>query len=243
MKENENYESAAAVQPENTQHVEATEAPDTHAGSGETVERPGDDQPRDGEGCESVTVVIVCRNPQYGELAARSVEKFLKGADADVHVVTEENLRDTLPETLLEHLPHVKTDRLVLMTDGMLILNPVTLADIAVIKAVSTGKILDYDVAAPVMLRKSVLEAFLPEMIADMPHASLATLYFQAVHPEVRPIPVGDWKTDPFVLPVVSEHPNMTVLGEMAGWKKFIHIGNDIWPEEVVGFLEDRLSV
>lgn len=243
MTEDENKTAAAAEeQPQDAQPVAGGETSDAQPEPGTTVEGPGDEEPRDGQGCEAVTVLIVCQDPEKGALAAQSVKKNLTGVDADIHVVSEENLRNTLPETLLEHLPHCKTERIILMTDGMLILNPVTLGAIACIKAKRVGDVSDYDTGMPAMMMKSVLEQLLPEMIENLPHGSVAAEYFGNAFPTVRPLPVGDWKTDPWLLPVISKNPNVTVLSQMASWKKFIHIGPDSWSDEVVKFLTERFA-
>ncbi|MBQ8936960.1 MAG: hypothetical protein IJ569_06795 [Prevotella sp.] len=241
MKEDESKNATTAEeQPKDAQSVEGIETPDTTAGT--AMEGPGDDAPADGQGCEAVTVVIVCQDPEKGALAAQSVKKNLVGVDADIHVVSEDNLRGTLPETLLEHLPHCKTERIILMTDGQMILNPVTLGAVACVKAKGVGGIDDYDAGMPVMMMKSVLEQLLPEMVGNLPYGSVVHEYFSRALPMVRPLPVGDWKIDPWLLPVVSKNPNVVVLSQMASWKKFIHVGPGSWTAGVTKFLEERFA-
>ena len=113
---------------------------------------------------------------------------------------------------------------------------------IACIKAKRVGDVSDYDTGMPMMMMKSVLEQLLPEMIEHLPHGSVAAEYFGNAFPTVRPLPVGDWKTDPWLLPVISKKPNVAVLSQMASWKKFIHIGPDSWSDEVVKFLTERFA-
>lgn len=247
MKENESktteQPAADAGQTENTQSVETVETPDTATGGGTDVERP--DAPRDGEGCEAVTVIIIASDEKHGELSARSVRQNLVGVDADIHLVTEEHLKDTDVETLLEHLPHVETERIVLMTEGMVILNPVTLHDIAVPKAkyvkIANGAVQDYDgVKAPVMYYKSVLQRLLPYMKDEMPHGSIADEYFSRVYPGILPLNVEGWQSEPFVLPIVSSNPPRAALGEYGRWKKFAWISPQSWTDTVVKFLEER---
>ena len=84
-----------------TESVETPETPDTQSETRTEVERPAD-TPTDGEGCEGVTVIIAAI--AYGALMAQSVKKNLTGVDADIHLVTEENLRDTLVETLTDEV-------------------------------------------------------------------------------------------------------------------------------------------
>ena len=103
MNENENKTDAAVEQPENTESVAAVETPDTQSETGTDV--AGQDVPRDGEGCESVTVVIIARDEKHGELMARSVKKNLIGVDADIQLVTGDNLCDTDIETCSSTCP------------------------------------------------------------------------------------------------------------------------------------------
>lgn len=227
--ENENKTTAAVEQPESTQPVAAAEAPDTTSQTGTDV--AGQDVPRDGEGCESVTIVIIARDAKHGWLMARSVMKNLIGVDADIHLVTENNLCDTDIETLQNHLPHIQTDRLIMMTEGMVILNPVTIHDIGLRKSPAAKM--------PTLMYKSVLKPLLQEMKADLPYADIAETYIRAT-PEVKPIPVGDWRTDPWLLPVISKNPNIEAVEKFAQWKKFMHVGPDSWSDGLVKFLEER---
>ena len=239
MEEDESKNAAAAAeQSQGAQPVESIKTPDTPSGA--PVEGPGDQKPADGEGCEAVTVVIICLDPDKGALAARSVRKNLVGVDADIHVVSEENLRDTLPATLLEHLPHCQTERIVLMTDGMLLLNPVTLSDIGVVKCVQRGSIRDYDVRVPIMLHKSALEPLLQQLVSEKPYANVANEYFLAVMPEVRPIDITLWLESPWLLPLVSVSPDIAVVGKWAETQKFLFVSDKSWSADVVKFLEER---
>lgn len=215
------------------------------AAAEEQLETPAD-APRDGEGCEAVTVVIIAQSEKHGELAAKSVKTYLIGVDCDVHVVTGENLRDTDIETLLEHLPYVTTERVIVMTEGMLILNPVTLHDIAIPKARLVKTIPDYGcVKAPVMYFRTVLNQLLPALAAEKPYASLADEYYHGICPGgYTPINVGDdWRQDPFVLPVVSKEPPVEKVKRFAEWKKFIYVSPKSWSTDLVKFLEERFPV
>ena len=229
MNENENKTDAAVEQPKNTESVAAAEAPDTQSETGTDV--AGQDVPRDGEGCESVTVVIIARDGKHGELMARSVKKNLIGVDADIQMVTGENLCDTDIETLLNHMPHIRTERLILMTEGMVILNPVTIYNIGVRKAPAAGM--------PSLMHKSVLEPLLKELGTDLPYADIADAYAN-ITPEVAPIIIGDWRSDPWLLPVVSKDPSIKAVADFAKWKKFMHIGPESWSDQLVKFLEER---
>ena len=235
--------AANAGQTENIQSVETVETPDTATGGRADVERP--DAPRDGEGFEAVTVVIIASDEKQGELMARSVKQNLVGVDADIHLVTGEHLKDTEVDTLLEHLPHVETERIVLMTEGMVILNPVTLHDIAVPKAkyvkIADGAVQDYDgVKAPVMFYKSALQQLLPYIKDYLSHGSIADEYFSRVYQGILPLNVEGWQSEPFVLPIVSSNPPRAALDEYGRWKKFAWIAPQSWTDTVVKFLEER---
>ena len=227
---------------ETAESVETPETPDTQSETRTDVEKPAD-TPTDGEGCEGVTVIIAAI--AYGALMAQSVQKNLTGVDADIHLVTEENLRDTLAETLAEHMPHVKTERIILMTDGMMILNPVTLGDIACVKAKKVGKVLNFSTNTPVLMHKSALSALLSEAAeSGLDHIDVIDSYFKGTLPEgFTPVILGDWKSDPWLLPAVTRNPSIEAVGKYAKWKKFMHISPDSWSDDLVKYLEDRFSV
>lgn len=227
-----------------TEPVETPEAPDTQSETRTDVERPTD-APSDGEGCEGVTVIIVAGNNAHGALMAYSVQKNLTGVDADIHLVTEENLRDTLVETLAEHMPHVKTERIILMTDGMVILNPVTLGDIACVKAKKVGEVLDFSTNIPVLMHKSALNTLLSEAAeSGLDHIDVIDSYFKGTLPEgFSPVILGEWKSDPWLLPAVTRNPSIEAVGKYAKWKKFMHISPDSWSDDLVKYLKDRFSI
>lgn len=231
-KKNETEKSAAAAeQPEKTQSVETAETRDTDTSTA----------PADGEGCEAVTIVIIARDDKHAELMAQSVKKNLTGVDADIHAVTGENLRDTDVETLLEHLPHVKTERIILMTDGMFIMNPVTIYDIGLRKAdMITKDIPTYQTRMPMLMHKSVLKPLLEEMKRDRPYADVMDTYGSCVNTDVKPLILKPWNTDYWLLPVVSKEPSETTLAQWAARQRFMHVSPQSWGKTVMKFLEKR---
>lgn len=245
MNKNESKKSAKTEQTENAQHVETVKEPDAQSPSGISLEGPGnDDTPVDGEGCEVVTVIIVSHSDEQAGLMALSVKKNLIGVDADIHAVTGSNLEDTLAETLAGHLPHCQTERIVLMTDGMVILNPVTLSDVGMVKAVKVAGAISFDTRTPVLMHKSALDALLKEAIADQkPYIDVVDTYFRGTLPEIyRPVLLGDWKTDPWLLPIISENPSVERIKVFAEWKKFAIINPQSWSDELVEFLKERFT-
>ena len=105
-----------------------------------------------------VTVLVVATSAANNYLllrhCLRSLQKNLRGVDAQVKVVGAERpdwldceswLSDAagefnhLNELVARALPHVETNRVILMTDRMLLARPVTLADIALMKALPEG--------------------------------------------------------------------------------------------------------
>ena len=238
MKEDESKTTtAAAEQPETAQPVENVEASDTGTAPGGQLERP--DEPRDGEGCEAVTVCVVQTSQEDQkplELCLRSLEKNLREADAKVEVLVVAD-GTTLEEVLRERLDAIGTERIVLMTDRMAILNPVTLADIAVVKADARRR---FSPGMPAMMRKSVLLRFLGWKQDNLPYMSLVDAYMANVEKDIRPLPVGDWTTDPWVLPVVSGNPSEKVLREYAAFKRFLCVRSEVYPQSVKHFLEER---
>ena len=152
--------TAAKKQPTKVEPVENVKAPDTQTGN----DSEEFNIPTDGEGCEAVTVVIISEDEERAAVAARSVKKNLKGVDAEILVIGIDDQRNTMPATLLEQLTKINTERIVLMTSSMIILNPVILGDIACIKGPKLGL---YEHNLPVMVHKKPLEAVLNHMIAS----------------------------------------------------------------------------
>lgn len=245
MKEDENKNAAAAAeQPENDQPLENAEAHAPAPEAGADVDRHDDTPPADGEGCESVTVVIIARDDRHLELIGRLVEKNLTGVDADIQAVTGEHLKDTDVETLLEHLPHVNTERIILMTDGMLILNPVVLGDIACPKAAKKGDFLDFNTLMPVLMHKSALQQLLESLKDEKPHADIVNEYFGHCMPKgFQPVVLRDiWREESWLMPVASKQPSIDALRQWGKTQKFAHIGPDSWTEDVIAYLQEKLS-
>ena len=237
--ENKNTE-AAAEQPETFEPVETVETPDTESAPGDAVQGPAD-----GEGCESVTVVIIARDENQGNLMGLSVKKNMTGVDADIHLVTGENLRNTLVGTLAEHLPHVGTERMILMTDGMVILNPVVLGDITCPKAFKKGDTLDFNTLMPVLMYKSALQQLIDSLKEeDKPYADIVNEYFGHCMPEgFQPVVLRDvWREENWLMPVASKNPSIDALRQWGKTQKFAYIGPDSWTDEVMKFLEEKIG-
>lgn len=232
--------TATEQQSENAKSVAAAEAPDTESEAG--TDMAGQDVPSDGKGCESVTVVIIASDEKHLVLMVRSVKENLKGVDAEIHGLTGDNLKDTLVETLAEHIPHIQTERIILMTEGMIILNPVMLGDVSVVKAVKAGQYFDFFTKTPVLMHKSALQGLIDALVkADRLHSDVVNDYFPGILPtNFTPVLIGDWTKDPWLLPVISKDPNIAIVKKYAEWKKFMHVGPDSWSEGMVKFLEER---
>lgn len=225
---------------EDEKKTQATAGQSEHPDQG-TVESVA--APRDGEGREGVTVVIIARDRDQGTLMGRSVYKNLTGVDADIHLVTEEHLRDTDLHTLLDHLPHVHTERIILMTDGMVMLNPVLLGDIACVKAVKKGDYLDYNTLMPVLMHKSALQQLLDSIKDEKPHADIVNEYFHGCMPDgFQPVVLRSWREECWLMPVVSKNPNTDALRQWGKRQKFAHIGPESWSDDLVKYLEERFS-
>ena len=218
------------------------ETPDTAAEAGTTVERPAD-----GEGCEGVTVIIVETLPEHPErasLAARSVRRNLMGVDAQLYILRYGE-PSTVAQRLLQLLEAAPTERLVLMTDEMMILNPVLLGDVACVKAAKVGQAYSYNARIPVMMHRSALKALLESLLQQqLPYTDIVDAYFRGTLPDgYRPVMLGDWKTDPWLLPVVSRDPDTAALARYAQWKKFMHVGSASWSAGLLAFLEARFPL
>ena len=241
MKEDENKNTeAAAEQPETLESVETVEAPDTESAPGDDVQGPSDS-----EGCESVTVVIIAHDERQGNLIGLSVKKNLTGVDADIHLVTGEHLKDSDIETILAHLPYVDTERIVLMTDGMIILNPVVLGDITCPKANKKGDTLNFNTLMPVLMYKSALQQMLDSLKEEnKPYADIVNEYFDRCMPEgFQPVVLREvWREENWLMPVASKNPSIDAIRQWGATQKFAHIGPDSWTDEVIKFLEEKIG-
>lgn len=190
--------------------------------------QPAADEPRDAEGMEAVTVLVMAADPEHTPLTVAGVRKFLKGVHAEVLTIAPEQRGDTDIETLRRVLPMVQTERVVVIGDGQLLLQPVTLYDCAQLTTLYGRK--------PQMYHKSVLLPLLEELATDKPYADVAAEYFARVLHGVTPLPVGDWRTDPWLLPVVSEQPSVHVIGQYLSRKKFAAVSPQSWTSDVLAF-------
>lgn len=249
MKEDESKTTkepaAAAGQPESTQSVETAEAPDTQPETGGEVERPEDvnDAPRDGEGCEAVVVIVAETHhdhPEYARTVARSVKQNLTGVDALV-VIMGYDPAMTLAQSLLRMIGELETERIILITDDMVILNPVTICEVGCRRGELTEKgVTVGDCRTPKLMHRSVLLKMLPEMIAAYAAFDPILEYDEYARPQVAPVIMRPWSKDNWLLPVVSEHPPLEVLQKWAKTQRFMFISRPKWPSSVVKFLEDR---
>lgn len=210
---------AAAEQPEDTKPVATVETPNTTAPAGADVEGP-DDAPKDGPGCEAVTVISL-NYTGHGHITAESVKCSLKGVDCEIRIVEGDSMKTTVIETLLATLPEVRTERVILMTDQQLLLTPVSIYDIGVRKSRKFADGVAPDTRMPVLMHKSALLPLLEALAAEKPHADVAVEYLEATDSSVVPIMIGDWREDPWLLPIVSENPDRAALEKWALKKKF----------------------
>lgn len=240
MKEDESKTTtAAAEQPETAQPVENVEAPDTGTPSGDQLERP--DEPRDGDGCEAVTVVIVETDELHALMAARSVRQNLVGADALV-VRLGVDPQMTLIDALLRFVTEATgSERIILMTDSMVLLNPTTIHEIGCRRGVLTDKGVTLgEVRTPKLMYRSVLLRLLPYLKDNFPHANVLLEYDQYARPEVMPLLMRPWNQDNWLLPVVSAAPKPELLRQWARTQRFMYIEPRTWPKAVEEFLEER---
>lgn len=200
--------------------------------------------PSDAPGLESVTVLIIGQHEPIARLSMQSVAKNLTGVDADICLVRETD--GHIVDLLQEVLETVSTERVVLMSEQQMILNPVTLADIACVKSIRNRRPY-YNVPTPVMVYKSLLLQMLSEVNKDDDESKvlgcLEHIYFQRTMPEgFRPIVIGDWRTDPWHLPVISENPKIDVLDKYCQWKKFGSFAYKSLGSAVMQYLKKRFA-
>lgn len=222
-----------------------------------------------------VTVLVVATSAANNYLllrhCLRSLRKNLRGVNAQVKVVGAERpdwldcdswLSDAagefnhLNELVARALPFVDTNRVILMTDRMQLARPVSLADIALLKAMPEGndlptlKVLaeqtkddprwlwNYLTNMPLYAFRKPLMAVL-RFLTEIGHEDLhlPTVYNNLLFPDMLPT-LLDWRTDSWLLPVVSAHPSMERMKSFLTKKKFIWISPNSEGAEVTALLK-----
>lgn len=228
--------TVATEQSPQSQPVAAAAAPDPTPDAGTPAAAP----PADGEGCEAVTVVILASDPAHAELAARSVRHNLIGVDGDIHIVPCAGTKTDI-ETLMEHLPDVQTERIVLMYDNMVILQPTTIYELGCRRGRLTPKGVELgETHTPHLMHKSVLCRMLPYLKEMFPHANIMLEYDNYARPAVSPVIMREWNRDNWLLPVVSAAPSPGVIRQWARTQRFMLIETSPWPQSVLEFLNQR---
>lgn len=281
MKENDSItQKTAAVAndapaaPENEtvqQPAKAEEPAETAAGEID----PADDGPIDEHQDPTlvpVTVLVTVTSPANDFLllrhCLRSLRKNLRGVKAEVKAIGSERPSwidcDTWLGTVMGDLNAcimtaaicVKTERVIMMTDRMHLLRPVSLADIALLKALPEGsynktvdwlvekqgttkhQVWNYDTHMPLYVFRSQLEKIAGFMAEENAFTEdLPTIYNNLLYPDMQPT-LLDWSTDSWLLPVVSAHPSMERMKSYLTKKKFIWISPNSEGAEVVALLK-----
>lgn len=192
-------------------------------------------QTSDAEGMEAVTVIILSADEQYVALAEASLKKYIVGVSATTVSATADDLRNSDVETLRVLLERVRTERVVVMHEGQLLLNPVTLYDCAQLTDLPEGR-------KPQMYHKSVLLPTLEHLMHEPDGSGLCATYAASVLPGVAPVPAGGWRESVWVLPIVSEHPSTKTIAEYARGKKFAWVSPKSWTPEVVEYFKNRFA-
>lgn len=224
----------------------------------------------------AVTVLVLLTSDENDAFllrhSLRSLHQNLRGVAANVKVIGKKKPEWLAEDTWLDvsnatdssswnsiicrALTLVENERVILMTDRMFLLQPVNLADIALLKAevsdngnktvkmvydemgTTKHKVWNYHANMPVLLYKRPLTEVLDFMLnkRKLVEFDLPTVYFNFVYPDIRPT-LLDWSTDGWLLPVISEHPDLDRAKSFLATKKFMHIANK-YGEEVVALLK-----
>lgn len=228
------------------------------------VEQPQVEQPQppieeieDDPTAVKLTILIVCTQIG-GELlryCLRSLQN-LRGIDADIKVVGTDKPA-WLPHEMFifvesaGSIPYAEMingalssewNRVVLMTDRIFILNPVTFADIAINKALPErpdknnnavrilkaldfdGRIEDYCTQTPLYAFRSQLQEVLIAMTGTkIPTTDIATVYCNLMYRDVKPLYLN-WRNDPWIIPIVTEKPSKSVVMDYVKRKKFLYM-------------------
>ena len=205
-----------------------------------------------------LTILVVCTEPT-GELLRYTLRSLanIRGVEALVKV-TGTNKPTWLPhedfisvdgktekEIIREALTDIPSERVIIMTDHMMIATPVTLADIAINKALPEppNKVV-VDVLADMYGYRSRVEnydthtplyAFTREVSKALsPHFPAVVDFRQIYCKDVRPM-LLNWQNDPWVLPIVSSRPSPSVAINYARKKKFL------WVKECNDFIRHEI--
>ena len=220
-----------------------------------------------------VTVLVVATSAANNYLllrhCLRSLRKNLRGVDAQVKVVGAERpdwidcdtwlatVRGSLNMQIITAAISIKTERVIIMTDRMQLARPVSLADIALLKALPEGsnnktvewlygrqgttkhQLWNYDTHMPFYAFRSQLAKISCLMDEEdvLCDAHLPTVYNNLLYSDMLPT-LLDWRTDSWLLPVVSAHPNMERMKSFLVKKKFIWISPNSEGAEVVALLK-----
>ena len=220
-----------------------------------------------------VTVLVVATSAANNFLllrhCLRSLRKNLRGVDAQVKVAGRERpdwidcdtwlatVEGSLSIQITTAAISIKTERVIIMTDRMQLARPVSLADIALLKALPEGsnnktvewlygrqgttkhQLWNYDTHMPFYAYRSQLAkiACLMDEEDVLCDAHLPTVYNNLLFPDLQPT-LLDWATDGWLLPVVSAHPSMERMKSFLVKKKFIWISPNSEGAEVVALLK-----
>lgn len=259
-------ETATAQQP-----AKAEEPAEAAAGEID----PADDGPIDEHADPTlvpVTVLVVSISPANDFLllrhCLRSLQKNLRGVKAEVKVIGCERpswidcdtwlgtFNGVINACIMSAAISIKTERIIIMTDRMLLARPVSLADIALLKAMPEGndlptmKVLaeltkddprwlwNYQTNMPLYAFRHPLMGVL-RYLTDIGHEDLhlPTVYNNMLFSDMLPT-LLDWATDGWLLPVVSAHPSMERMKAFLVKKKFIWISPNSEGAEVVALLK-----
>lgn len=248
LKETTEQHAAAAVENEEKATEEQPKA---------VVEETQENELEDDPTAVKLTVLVVCTqlDSKLLRYALRSLQN-LRGIDAVVKVTGTEkpswlahedfifvdnatNMFDTISGALKQ----IESKRIILMTDHNFILNPVSLADIAINKAnpeppkeksnavkllkevfAYDGRIEDYATSAPLYAYKEPLESVLDEMEkSNIIVEDIATVYCNLMYRDVKPLYLN-WRNDPWIIPIVTEKPSKSVVMDYVKRKKFLYM-------------------
>lgn len=236
----------------------------TTAAADETTSTAADEVKADDPSLVSVTVIVVATAPanDYFLLrqCLRSLNKNLRGVDAQVKVIGNERPGwidcdtfllspssilpppSTINNAILETLKLIDTARIIILSDRMMLLRPVSIADIALLKALPENegnktvtllaerlnkdkrRLWNYQNNMPFYAFTDTLEKLLRYLEEQkMLELHLPTAYNNLLYEELQPT-LLDWKTDGWLLPVVTEQPSMDAVKKFLPKKKFLFV-------------------
>lgn len=201
------------------------------------------------ETLDKVSIIILSKHKEHDSLCLRQCLRSLKNIqniDAQILVVGDEKPAWLDESAFIKYdnaseLEMIKAgiaasteNKIIIMLDNMFIINKITLADIAVIKAHAKDGGFDYATNTPCMIRKNIAEL----VFNKMDGLNFIQEYFVLAKLTSMPI-ILNWQKDSWLLPVVSDNPSDTVMHNLLKSNKFMFYKNGCSSDQLAAIINE----